>query len=74
MVAQGRHLQENLSLTRSEVRKLGETAWESLAPDGQISFSELKEIYGVGSGGIVVKGYGALLSTVCAIFILRFLA
>ena len=74
MVALGRHLQENLSLTRSEVRKLGETAWESLATDGQISFQELKEIYGVGSGGTVVKGYFALLSIVCAMFILRFLA
>ena len=74
MVALGRHLQENLSLTRSEVRKLGETAWESLAPDGQISFEELKEIYGVGSGGSVVKGCGALLSIVCASVISRLLA
>ena len=72
MVALGRHLQENLSLTRSEVRKLGETAWESLAPDGQISFQELKEIYGVGNGGSVVKG--AFLSIVFAMFISRFLA
>ena len=71
MVALGRHLQENLSLTRSEVRKLGETAWESLAPDGHISFEELKEIYGVGSGGSVVQG--AFLSIVFAMFISRFL-
>ena len=72
MVALGRHLQENLGMTRTEVKEIGERA-SSLAPDGLVSFEELKELYGLGSGGSAVKGCDALLSIICATFLARYL-
>ena len=72
MLALGRHLQENLGRTRTEVREIGERA-SSLAPDGLVSFEELKELYGLGSGGSSVKGCEALVSIVGVTFLMRFL-
>ena len=74
MVALGRHLQENLGLMRTEVKEIGERA-SSLAPDGLVSFEELKELYEIGSGGsaVNVKGFDAHLSIICATLLVRFL-
>ena len=72
MVALGRHLQENLGLMRTEVKEIGERA-SSLAPDGLVSFEELKELYEIGSGGSAVKGFDAHLSIICATLLVRFL-